>query len=228
MTWIVFDCPSGISGDMTLGALVDLGLPLEELRSVLSSLPLEGWALGEERVTRSSIAATRVHVDLVESAAQVHGHEHAHAHEHGHSHPHEHGHEHTASGSHAHPEPHRHLGDILSILQAGKLSPRALGWATEVFRKLAAAEAEVHRMPIESVHFHEVGAVDAIVDIAAACIGLDLLCSRSGADEIRVSQLRVGRGQVRTEHGTMAVPPPAVLKLLEGFPSSGARPTVSA
>jgi uncharacterized protein (TIGR00299 family) protein len=254
---------------MTLGALVDLGVPLEELRRILSTLPLAGWALRSESVTRNSIAATRVHVDLVKTAgaglpagrartepahepAPGHGHEeaheprhehhhepghrheqaprheqgHRHEHEHTHGdrvshvHPHAHAHDdaHDHDDAHAHGDTHRHLDEILAILRAGRLTPRALDWATQVFRNLANAEARVHAMPIEAVHFHEVGAVDAIVDIAGACVGLDWLCTQHDVREFRVSQLRVGRGHVHTEHGTMPVPPPAVLRLLEGFP----------
>jgi uncharacterized protein (TIGR00299 family) protein len=190
MSWIVFDCPSGLSGDMTLGALVDLGVPLSEIEGALRTLPLHGWTLHAERVTRSSIAAMRVRVD-VEPETGVPG------------------------GHHA---PHRGLQDVLEILRSGSLSPRALGWAERVFKFLAQAEAKVHRLPVEHVHFHEVGAVDAIVDIAGACVGLDWLCTKHDVGHLRVSQLRLGRGQVRTEHGTMAVPAPAVLELLVGFP----------
>ena len=106
----------------------------------------------------------------------------------------------------------------MDILQRGNLTPRALGWATEVFKRLALAEAAVHGVDVAQVHFHEVGAVDAIVDIAGACIGLDILCREHDVRGMRVAQLRVGRGQVRTEHGMMPVPPPATLHLLEGFP----------
>jgi len=182
--WLVFDCPSGAAGDMTLGALVDLGVPLEFIRDALATLPFEGWTLRAERVHRSSIAATQVHVDIV-----------------------------ATTGAHAH----RHPSDILELLQAGKVSPRACAWASATFLRLAQAEAAVHGMPISAVHFHEVGAVDAIVDIVGACVGLDWLCREQDVRGMRVSQLRVGRGTVRTQHGRMPVPPPAVLRLLEGF-----------
>jgi pyridinium-3,5-bisthiocarboxylic acid mononucleotide nickel chelatase len=185
MSWLLFDCPAGISGDMTLGALVDLGVPLETIRSALATLPLAGWSLRAERVTRNGIAATQVHVELE-----------------------------TPSQDHVH----RHLRDIVKILRAGKLQPRALAWAEAVFQRLADAEGAVHGMPSDHVHFHEVGAVDAIVDIAGVCTGLDWLCSQHGVQHMRVSQLRLGRGQTRTEHGMMPVPPPAVLRLLEGMP----------
>lgn len=185
MTWLLFDCAAGVSGDMTLGALVDLGVPLQYIRSALESLPLQGWALRAERVTRNGIAATQVHVDI-------------------------------DAGHHTHA--HRHLDDILAILRAGKLTPRALAWAESVFGGLADAESAVHGVPVPAVHFHEVGAMDAIVDVAGACVGLDWLCAQEGVVHLRVSQMRLGRGQTRTEHGMMPVPPPAVLRLVEGMP----------
>ena len=184
MNWLVFDCPSGISGDMTLGALVDLGVAFEEIEQALRTLPLEGWSLRQEEVLRNAIAATRVHVDLDEEQEPVH----------------------------------RHLRHVIEILEAGSLPPRALKWACEVFGKLAEAEAAAHRTTIEKVHFHEVGAVDAIVDIAGACFGLHRLCEMHDISGFRTSQIRVGRGTVRTQHGMMPVPPPAALRLLEGFP----------
>jgi uncharacterized protein (TIGR00299 family) protein len=184
MRWLVFDCPSGISGDMTLGALVDLGMSLDEMRESLATLPLAGYRLESEQVMRNGIAATRVRVVL------------------------------DADVEH----PNRHLRHVVRILRSGKLPPRALDWSLQVFTKLAEAEATVHRMDVESVHFHEVGAVDAIVDIAGACIGLDRLCDLHDVDTLRVSQIRVGRGATRSAHGVIPVPAPATLQLLRGFP----------
>ena len=184
MKWLVFDCPSGISGDMTLGALVDLGVPFEQLRDRLGTLPLVGYRLGREKAMRNGIAATRVLVDL--------------------------------DGSH--PHSHRHLHDVERILRGGKLPSRALEWSLHVFRRLAEAEAAVHQVAVEEVHFHEVGAVDAIVDIAGACVGLDWICAERGVQAFRVGQIRVGRGVTQTEHGTMPVPAPAALHLLRDYP----------
>ncbi len=184
MKCLVFDCPSGISGDMTLGALVDLGVPLERLRAALATLPLQGYRLEQEAVTRNGIAATHVRVVLDE---------------------------HTE-------HPHRHLRHVLEILRGGDLPARALSWSEQVFTRLAEAEASVHRTTIEKVHFHEVGAVDAIVDIAGVCVGLDWLCEQHGVEGFRASQIRVGRGTTRSEHGTIPVPPPATLHLLHGWP----------
>ena len=184
MKWLVFDCPSGIAGDMTLGALVDLGVPLAAIQEALATLPLQGYRLRQSAETRNGIAATQVHVDIET----------------------------------AEPHTHRHLHDVLGILRAGKLPDRALAWACDTFERLAHAEATVHRIPVDHVHFHEVGAVDAIVDIAGACMGLHLLSEEHGIEAFRVAQLRVGRGVTRAEHGRLPVPPPAALHLLQGFP----------
>jgi uncharacterized protein (TIGR00299 family) protein len=117
-----------------------------------------------------------------------------------------------------HEHAHRHLRHVVDSLEAGSLPPHALQWALAVFRKLAEAEARAHRTTIEKVHFHEVGAVDAIVDIAGACYGLHHLQEMHDISGFRTSQIRVGRGLVGTEHGRMPVPAPATLTLLEGFP----------
>src|SRR6185437_12933120 len=110
---------------------------------------------------------------------------------------------------------HRHLSDILKMIDAAKLSPRATENATKIFRRLGEAEAHVHQMPIEKVHFHEVGAVDSIIDIVGAAIGFELL----GLDEFACSALDVGGGQVKTAHGLLPVPAPATAELLKGAPS---------
>jgi len=167
-----------------LGALVDLGVPVEHLRAALATLPIDGYQLEQAAVTPHGIAATQVRVRLDEQTSH----------------------------------PHRHLHHVLEILRAGDLPERALHWAESVFTRLAHAEAAVHRTTIEKVHFHEVGAVDAIVDIAGACVGLDWLCTTHGIEAFRVSQIRVGRGTTRSEHGVIPVPPPATLHLLQGWP----------
>jgi uncharacterized protein (TIGR00299 family) protein len=107
---------------------------------------------------------------------------------------------------------------VLEILRNGDLPQRALAWSEEVFTRLAHAEAAVHRTGVEKVHFHEVGALDAIIDVAGACVGLQWLCEERGVEAFRVSQIRVGRGTTRSEHGVIPVPPPATLQLLQGLP----------
>jgi pyridinium-3,5-bisthiocarboxylic acid mononucleotide nickel chelatase len=190
-------CPTGISGDMCLGALVSLGVPVEYLSEKLNGLGIEQeYQLRAEFVQHNGQQATKVHVDL------VHHHHHNHDHDY-----HDHSHDRT-----------RHLPEIeRMILQAG-LPPRAEAWSLAVFRQLAIAEGAVHGISPEKVHFHEVGAVDAIVDIVGTCLGLDWLgieSNEEGLPLLYCSAFPTGGGIVRAAHGQMAVPVPAVLKLWE-------------
>ncbi|MBS9394885.1 MAG: nickel pincer cofactor biosynthesis protein LarC [Dolichospermum sp. LBC05a] len=195
-------CPTGISGDMCLGALVSLGVPVEYLVEKLNGLGIEAeYRLRAELVHRQGQQATKVHVDLVSH------------HHHHHSHN-EHDHNHT-----------RHLPEIEEMIVKGNLPVRAEAWSLAVFRQLAVAEGAVHGIAPEKVHFHEVGAVDAIVDIVGTCLGLDWLgidCDTSGQRSYRqglpllyCSAFPTGGGTVKAAHGRMAVPVPAVLKLWE-------------
>jgi pyridinium-3,5-bisthiocarboxylic acid mononucleotide nickel chelatase len=217
------ECPTGIAGDMCLGALVHAGVPLTYLREQLERLGIASeYKLSSERVLRNGQQATKVHVDLALSKdnsdpqftfAQSHNHEppappHTHA-------PHTH-----APHTHEHPKDHphhpsvgtvRHLPQIEHLIQSAELPPRAAAWSLEVFRRLAAAEGAVHGIPPEQVHFHEVGATDAIVDIVGTCLGLDWL----GIDRLYCSPLPIGGGTIRAAHGRLPVPAPAVLKLWE-------------
>lgn len=172
-----FDPFSGISGDMTVGALVDAGADGEALRAALDSLAT-GATFTFERVKRRGVAATKFRVAARDE------------------------------------KNHRHLPQILDILERGALPARAKQNAQAVFRKLAEAEAAAHDLPVEKVHFHEVGAVDSICDIAGACTALALL----GVDEVRTAAVNVGSGTVNTSHGVLPVPAPATARLLEGKP----------
>ncbi|MFN6465218.1 MAG: nickel pincer cofactor biosynthesis protein LarC [Nostoc sp. DedVER02] len=189
-------CPTGISGDMCLGALVSLGVPVEYLIEKLNGLGIEQeYQLRAELVQRNGQQATKVHVDLV--------HDRHHHHEHGH----EHSHHHT-----------RHLPEIEQMILKARLPSRAEAWGLAVFRQLAVAEGAVHGISPEKVHFHEVGAIDAIVDIVGTCLGLDWLGIESndeGLPLLYCSAFPTGGGTVRAAHGQMAVPVPAVLKLWE-------------
>lgn len=179
------ECSTGIAGDMCLGALVDAGVPLDYLIEKLKRLGIEQeYQLSAQTLHRNGQLATKVHVDLL---SEPHHHNH-------HSHHHE-----------------RHLPEIEHLITKAGLSPRAEAWSLAVFRQLAAAEGAVHGVPPERVHFHEVGAVDAIVDIVGTCLGLDWL----EIEQIYCSALPTGGGTVRAAHGQMAVPVPAVLKLWE-------------
>ncbi len=197
---LYFDCFSGASGDMVLGALLDAGLPLAELEAALGSLMIPGYRLSADRVLRSGLSATKFR--LIEPDG--HGHPHDHGQGHGHSHPH---------------HDHRSLADIVALIETSSLGANSGERAIALFRRLAEAEAAIHQMPVEQVHLHEVGALDSIVDIVGAVFGLQWF----GADRIVSSPLNVGGGTVRSAHGVFPVPAPATLRLLEGVPvySSG-------
>ncbi len=182
MTLAYIDCFSGISGDMILGALVDAGVGIDVLRSELEKLNLPGYEITALKVTRSGIAATKVHVCLAGSE-----------------------------------QPSRHLPDIRTIIQSSSLSATVKEKSLAVFSRLAEAEAKVHGTDVDKVHFHEVGAVDAMVDIVGSMIGLELL----GIMEIRASPINLGSGTVATAHGVLPVPAPATVELLKGIPAYG-------
>ena len=205
-----FDCFSGASGDMVLGAMLDLGLPLDALRSALGSLALDVGEISAERVLRSGVSATKFR--LREPAPAVH------AHHHGHHHDHHHGHHHHAESRAASPEPrphgHHSLKEITSAIERSGLSRDGKDRAIQLFRRLAEAEASIHDMPVERVHLHEVGALDSIVDIVGAVFALEWL----GASNIVSSPLNVGSGVVQCAHGTFPVPAPATARLLQGTP----------
>ena len=223
-TLAYLDCPTGISGDMCLGALVHAGVPLGYLEDELAKLGIGAeFALSAEAVQRNQQAATKVHVKLLKSAHTAHSHEHtrphlAHEHAHLHSHhAHEHAHDHSAHDhsahdhpAHDHPAHGRRLPEIEALIQQADIPERAAKWSLAVFHLLAKAEATVHGIPAEKVHFHEVGATDAIVDIVGTCLGLDWL----DIDEIVCSSLPTGGGTVRCEHGLLPVPAPAVLSMM--------------
>jgi hypothetical protein len=179
---VYFDCASGASGDMLLGAVVDLGLPLQQLRDELAKLALGGYRLEARGVARSGLAATKV--DVIPDGS-AHG--------------------------------HRHLSHILALLDASSLEAEVRERAAALFRRLAEAEAAVHGTPVEKVHFHEVGAVDSIVDVVGGVIALRWL----GAARFVASPLNVGTGTVTMSHGTFPVPPPATARLVTGVPVYG-------
>jgi uncharacterized protein (TIGR00299 family) protein len=174
-----FDCFSGISGDMTLGALVDAGCPVERLRAELRALQVPGWELTAEKVWKNGMAATYVKVKTEDQSK------------------------------------HRSLSAILEILEKSGLAPGVRERAGAIFRKLGEAEARVHDVPVEKIHFHEVGAVDAIVDIVGACIGFHAL----GIEKFACSALNVGGGTAKMAHGILPVPAPATANLLQGKPT---------
>jgi uncharacterized protein (TIGR00299 family) protein len=178
---LYFDCFSGLAGDMIVGALIDLGVPLDTVRSAVAALPLSGCELRTEKVERQSIAATRFVVD-VDGEQQ----------------------------------PHRHYSDIRQMIEQADLDRAVAGLALATFAEIARAEARVHGTDEDRVHFHEVGAVDSIADIVGAAAAICHL----GA-EVVASPVPLGRGFVETRHGTLPVPAPATLLILEGVPVYG-------
>jgi pyridinium-3,5-bisthiocarboxylic acid mononucleotide nickel chelatase len=174
-----FDCFSGISGDMTLGALLDAGVPIEKLRADLQGLNLPGWELTAEKVWKNGMAATYAKVRAQDTST------------------------------------HRSLTTILDIIEKSALAPNVKDQAAAIFKKLGETEAAVHEVPLKKIHFHEVGAVDAIVDIVGACIGFASL----GIESFACSPLNVGGGTAKMAHGLLPIPAPATARLLLGTPT---------
>ena len=216
MKVLYLDCFSGISGNMFLGGLVALGLPEAELRSMLASLKVEGFNLEVEAVQKKGIAATHLDVRLHHHEHEHHHHQQeqsAHGHAGGHNH---HGHAAPEPQHHHHHHEHRHLPDIAALLQAAPLPEVVRERSLAVFHRLAEAEAKVHGTTPDKVHFHEVGAVDAIVDIVGTVYGLHYL----GIEKIYASKVYTGSGFVDCAHGRMPVPAPATAELLCGIPQA--------
>ena len=220
------ECFSGISGDMLLGALVDAGVPFSVLAETALALNV-GASLEMRKVSRGGLAAIKVDVVTQgtgnrEQGTREQGNEKAKA-AHGHAHGHEHD-AHEAEPAHQHHThaPHRSLSTILSIIQAATLSETVKQRSTRAFQLLGEAEAAIHSIPIEKVHFHEVGAVDTIVDIVCAAAG----CEALGVDRWLSSPLNVGSGTVKCQHGTLPVPAPATLALLGSAPVYAAGPAM--
>jgi len=209
VTILYFDCFAGAAGDMILGALLDAGLPFDQLKRALGSLAVDGWDVSVDRVIKTGVTATKFRV-----------HEHAHAHHHDHGHPPSSaGHTHAGSGAASHAHGHHSLKDIEAAIGRSALSDAGKARAIAMFRRLAEAEAAIHGMPVDQVHLHEVGAIDSIIDIVGAVFALEWF----NADRIVVSPLNVGGGMVRSAHGVFPVPAPATVALLKNAPiySSG-------
>jgi uncharacterized protein (TIGR00299 family) protein len=179
MRYAYFDCFCGISGDMTLGALLDAGVSIDHLRTELQLLNLPGWELATEKVWKNGMAATYAKVRVQDTTT------------------------------------HRSLSTILEIIEKSNLSAAVKDRASAIFKKLGEAEAAVHDVPLEKIHFHEVGAVDAIIDIVGACIGFSAL----GIESFACSPLNVGGGTAKMAHGVLPVPAPATARLLIGKPT---------
>jgi uncharacterized protein (TIGR00299 family) protein len=212
---LYFDCFSGASGDMVLGALIDAGLPFEELRAALGSLAIDGASVSARKVLRAGLSATKFSVHDEGDHSPSHDHRHP---DHDHHDQHDHSHAHaTAEAAHGHG--HRSLAEINTLIGRSGLSSSAKSRASELFQRLGEVEAAIHQVTVDEIHLHEVGALDSIIDIVGSVFALEWF----KADRIVSSPLNVGGGMVNSAHGLFPVPAPATLKLLEGVPvySSG-------
>lgn len=220
MQTLYLDAFSGISGDMFLGAMLDLGLDFDQLKAELQKLHVHGYELTRERLAKSSIYGTSFDVQV--AGGKDHGFVEHHHHDHDHAEP-EHHHDHTATAQEHHhdhgAQPHhhhhgevRHLTDIIALIDASDLNDHVKAHAKAIFTEIAKAEATVHHLPLSDVHFHEVGALDSIVDIVGCCVALDLM----KIDEVMASPLTDGSGFINVAHGQMPVPVPAVMQMRVG------------
>lgn len=240
MKKLYLECNAGISGDMLVAALLDLGADRAKLDEALQSIPAKGFTYNISRVSKAGVDCCDFDVVLDAEhenhdhdmsflhgeavAAHVHSHEHEHDHEHEHHHDHEHEHEHEHCHEHHHehvhmPHEHHHhhehrgLKEVIEIINGTQMSEQARALALKIFDIIAEAEGKAHAVAKEDVHFHEVGAIDSIVDIVAIAVCFDSL----GVDEVIVPELCEGRGTVRCQHGVLPVPVPATANIMQSF-----------
>ena len=240
MKKLYLECNAGISGDMLVAALLDLGADRAKLDEALQSIPAKGFTYNISRVSKAGVDCCDFDVVLDAEhenhdhdmsflhgeavVAHVHSHEHEHCHEHYHDHEHEHDHEHCHEHHHEHdhvhtPHEHHHhhehrgLKEVIEIINGTQMSEQARALALKIFDIIAEAEGKAHAVAKEDVHFHEVGAIDSIVDIVAIAVCFDSL----GVDEVIVPELCEGRGTVRCQHGVLPVPVPATANIMQSF-----------
>ena len=207
---LYLECNSGISGDMTVGALLDLGADRQVLEHALESLGVNGYHLHFGRKVVCGLDAFDFDVHLEKDG---HEHSHEHVHDGGHEHSHEHVHDGEHEHSHHHPHIHRNLHDIYHIIDHLDSNERVKEMARNMFRIVAEAESKAHGLPIEQVHFHEVGAIDSIVDIISVAVCIDNL----GVEDVVVSALSEGHGHVHCQHGVLPVPVPATANIASSY-----------
>lgn len=234
MKKLYLECNAGISGDMLVAALLDLGADRAKLDEALQSIPAKGFTYNISRVSKAGVDCCDFDVVLDAEhenhdhdmsflhgeavAAQVHSHEHEHEHHHEHDHEHEHHHEHEhdhvhTPHEHHHHHEHRGLKEVIEIINGTQMSEQARALALKIFDIIAEAEGKAHAVAKEDVHFHEVGAIDSIVDIVAIAVCFESL----GVDEVIVPELCEGRGTVRCQHGVLPVPVPATANIMQSF-----------
>ncbi len=220
MKQLYLDLFSGVSGDMFIGALIDLGVDADQLEHELGKLGMEGYHLHVSRQQKMGIEGVKFDVHLAHEHAPAHTHEHSHPHPHTHSHDyadpshthqHPHAHEHTHEHEHEHEHEHgRSFREICALIQNSRLSDWVKAKSLAVFKRIAEAEGKIHGVPAEQVGFHEVGAVDSIVDVVGACIGLEML----GKPRVAASHVTEGTGWMDCAHGRFPIPAPATLAIL--------------
>ena len=236
MKKLYLECNAGISGDMLVAALLDLGADRAKLDEALQSIPAKGFTYNISRVSKAGVDCCDFDVVLDAEhenhdhdmsflhgeavAAHVHSHEHEYCHEHHHEHEHCHEHEHHHEHDHVHtPHEHHHhhehrgLKEVIEIINGTQMSEQARALALKIFDIIAEAEGKAHAVAKEDVHFHEVGAIDSIVDIVAIAVCFESL----GVDEVIVPELCEGRGTVRCQHGVLPVPVPATANIMQSF-----------
>lgn len=215
MKTLFLDCGMGAAGDMLAAALLELLPDPDDFVQTLNGLGLPGVEFRRETSVKCGVTGSRLSVTVNGCEEESLDREHAHAHDHDHSHEHPHDHDHGHDHSHEHAHTHNSMADIEHIVRGHLDLPKAVADdVMAVYGRIAAAESRVHGVEVSEIHFHEVGAMDAIADIAAVC----LLMHRIAPDEVVVSPIRVGFGQVRCAHGLLPVPAPATALILEGAP----------
>lgn len=245
MRTLYFDCFSGISGDMVIGALIDAGADPVQMEEELKKLNMdEEYNLSWGKVVKNGITSTKFDVILTSKSDQTHEHSHSHEHEHRHGHSHSHEHEHSHGHSHSHGQdhshghshshehehslghehnhshvPHSHHGSrtykqIVEAINEANFNESVANMSLAIFKKIGEAEGHIHGLPLEKVHFHEVGAVDSIIDIIGAAILIDQL----GIESVQSSAIPTGSGHIHIDHGIYPVPAPATLEILKGVP----------
>ncbi|QBP42471.1 nickel pincer cofactor biosynthesis protein LarC [Paenisporosarcina antarctica] len=223
MKLLFLDCQSGISGDMTLSALIDLGADINYIREHLRKLPIDPFSLNIKIVDKKGISSKQLDLRfyVTDSEEQLkppshaleRGHTHEHSHDHGHTHTHNHGHEHSHDIGH-HSHSHRKASTILQMIENSELPFRAKERSLAVFRVIAEAEGKIHGMDPEEVHFHEVGAMDSIIDVIGVCLALESL----DIGRIVASPVPTGYGKIMIAHGLYPIPAPATAEILIGVP----------
>ncbi|MGE7646461.1 LarC family nickel insertion protein [Peribacillus frigoritolerans] len=233
MRTLYFDCFSGISGDMVIGALIDAGADPVQMEEELKKLNMdEEYNLSWGKVVKNGITSTKFDVILTSKSDQTHEHSHSHEQEHSHSHSHSHGQDHSHGHSHSHVHehnlglehnhshvPHNHHGSrtykqIVEAINEANFNESVANMSLAIFKKIGEAEGHIHGLPLEKVHFHEVGAVDSIIDIIGAAILIDQL----GIESVQSSAIPTGSGHIHIDHGIYPVPAPATLEILKGVP----------